>query len=143
MKDKFAEYFNTNERIEELSDYVHENFKIIMTKMISEMRRKLDIEAEMTNKDGYLSLMASLQGRLFNEMVYSLAGIIQSCRLDPTSVIPISTLDILISTLSGKNPLKGEIRTDVKNDPEKFKKLYFECIDELRSVKEGLPKEKE
>lgn len=142
-KDKFAEYYAPPQKQQELSEYVHQNHKIIMTKMLSEMRRMLDIEPEMTNKDGYLSLMVSLEGRMFNEIVYSLCGLCQSINMKASDIIPISTLDILLSLLKGINPLKGKIRCDVKDDKEKFKEAYLECIDELRAIKEALPKEKD
>ena len=86
MKDKFTEYYSTPEKIAELSEYVHLNFRVIMTKMQSEMRRKLDIEPNMENRDGYYSLMLSLQGRLFNEMVYSLVSVLQSMNNGGTKV---------------------------------------------------------
>jgi len=140
MTDKFAEYYSSKERQEELSQYVHENFKIIQSKMISEIRRKLDITPDMENTDGYVSLMVSLHGRMFNEMVYSLCGMCQSTRTKATEIIPIQTIDVLICILNDVNPLKGEIRSDVRNEPDKFKKLYLECINELREIKEGLPK---
>lgn len=140
MVDKFAEYYSDEEKIADLSQYVHENFKIIHTKMISEMRRKLDITRDMENTEGYVSLMVSLHGRMFNEMVYCLAGYCQSLKLLASEIIPTSTLDILISLLRGINPLAGEIRNDVRNEPDNFKKLYLECVDELREIVEGLPK---
>ncbi len=140
MKDKFAEYYSTEERVKELSQYVHENFKIIQTKMISEMRRKLDIAPDYQNRDGYVSLMVSLYGRMFNEMVYGLAGFCNNPGIDGTQIISIHTIDILITLLKGESPLNGKIRTDVKNNPEAFKKMYLDCIEELREVKEGLPK---
>ena len=140
MTDKFAEYYKSEERQADLSQYVHENFKIILSKMLSEMRRKLDIPPDMENTDGYVSLMVSLHGRMFNEMVYSLAGVCQATKMNASEIIPISSLDILISLLRGVNPLAGEIRNDIRNEPDKFKKLYLECIDELREIREGLPK---
>lgn len=60
MKDKFKDYYNSEERIKELSEYVHLNFKLIHTKMVSEMRRKLDITPDLSNTDGYASLLISL-----------------------------------------------------------------------------------
>lgn len=140
MVDKFAEYYSPPEMQKELSQYVHENFKIILSKMISEMRRKLDITPDLQNTDGYVSLMVSLYGRMFNEMVYSLCGVCQSTNVNASDIIPSPTLDILISLLRGVNPLGGKIREDVRNEPDKFKKLYLECVDELREIKEGLPK---
>lgn len=140
MTDKFAKYYNTEERIQELSEYVHQNFKLIMTKMISEMRRKLDITPDMTNSDGYISLMVSLQGRMFNEMVYSLSGVSQSTKMKVRDIVPNTTLKIFLDLWEDKNPLNGRMRTDVKEDLEGFKKYYLENIDELRENKESLPK---
>lgn len=140
MTDKFAEYYNSPEKIEELSQYVHENFKLIHTKMISEMRRKLNITPDMQNFDGYVSLMVSLSGRMFNEMVYSLAGISQSTRTNVSEIIPDMTLKILLDLWEGKNFLDGRMRSDVKEDLEGFKKYYLDNIDALRSIEEALPK---
>lgn len=139
--DKFANYYEGNEkRIQELSEYVHLNFKLIMTKMISEMRRKLDIEPDLLNKEGYVSLMASLQGRLFNEMVYALCGLCQSMKLNPVEVLPITTIQIFTDLMQGKNVLQGKLRDDITEDLPGFKKYYLEQIDELRKITEALPK---
>jgi hypothetical protein len=139
--DKFANYYRDEKKIQELSRYVHENFKLIQTKMISEMRRKLDITPNMNNQDGYVSLMVSLYGRMFNEMVYSLAGISQSTNSKVSDIIPQMTLKVLLDLYEGKNVLEGRIRTDVKEDLEGFKKYYLENIEDLRKVEEALPKE--
>lgn len=141
MTDKFAQYFNSQEKIKELSEYVHLNFKLIQTKMLSEMRRKLDITPDLKNSDGYISLMVSLYGRMVNEIVYGLAGISQSTGTKVSEIIPNQTLKIFLDLYEGKNPLNGRIRTDVKDDLEGFKKYYLENIDEIRENKEALPKE--
>ncbi len=138
-EDKFAKYYNNQEKIDELSQYVHENFKLIHTKMISEMRRKLDISPNMDNRDGYLSMMVSLYGRMFNELVYGLAGISQSCHTPSSSIIPQTTIKILLDLYEGKNPLEGRLRSDVKEDLEAFRKYYLENIDELREVQNARP----
>ena len=140
MKDKFAEYYNSPEKIKELSEYVHLNFKLIQTKMISEMRRKLEIEPDLSNRDGYVSLMCSLYGRMFNEMVYGLCGICQSTSVNFDEMIPKETRLILLDLMSGRNPLKGNIRTDVPDDLKKFKEFYLENIEELRKNIGALPK---
>lgn len=139
--DKFAKYYSDEKKIRELSEYVHLNFKLIQTKMISEMRRKLDVTPDMQNSDGYVSLMVSLYGRMFNEMVYSLAGISQAINTKVSEIIPQETLKVFLDLWEGKNPLNGRIRTDVKEDLEGFKKYYLENIDALREVKEALPNE--
>src|ERR1700685_4432185 len=107
MKDKFLEYYNTEEKISEMSEYVHLNFKLIHTKMLSEMRRKLDMSnpPDMSNRDGYLSLMISLYGRMFNEMVYSLCGFCQSLDVKASEIIPQPTLKIFLDLWEGKNAL--------------------------------------
>lgn len=138
--DKFADYYNTPEKISELSEYVHLNFKLIYTKMLSEMRRKLDITPDMKNIDGYCSLMVSLYGRMFNEMIYGLAGVCQSSQTSARKILPIETILVFLDILEDKNPLKGRFRSDVPNDPEKFQKFYQESIEELRAVIEALPK---
>lgn len=143
MKDKFAEYYNTDVRIDELSEYVHQNMKIIMTKMTSEMRRKLDITPDLSNSDGYVSLMVSLLGRTLNEQIYSLCGYCQTFDLKASDIIPLMTLRMLVSLLKNKNPLQGLPRDDVKGDKIEFEKMYFECIEELRAVVEALPKDQE
>ncbi len=102
MKDKFTEYYSSEEKITEMSEYVHINFKLIETKMLSEMRRKLDIKPNMDNSDGYLSLMASLHGRMFNEMVYSLAGFCQSLNIKASDIVPETTLKIFLDLYEGK-----------------------------------------
>lgn len=141
MSDKFAEYYlNKQDRIEELSEYVHINFKLIHTKMISEMRRKLEITPDMSNSDGYVSLTVSLYGRMFNELVYGLAGVSQSTKTPVNQIVPDTTLKILLDMWEGKNPLNGRMRSDVKDDIEGFKKYYLDHIDELRECKEALPK---
>ena len=139
--DKLAEYYNNDEKIQELSEYVHLNFKLIMTKMISEMRRKLDISPDMSNLDGYVSLMLTLHGRMFNEMVYSLAGVTQSTNAETSEIIPTLTLKILLNLYEGKNYLDGRTRTDVKEDLEYFKKYYIENVEDLRKNKDALPKQ--
>lgn len=140
MSDKFADYYNNEEKIKELSEYVHLNFKLIQTKMISEMRRKLDISPDMQNSEGYVSLMVSLYGRMFNEMVYSLSGICQATKMNVSDVVPLTTLKVFLDLWEGKNPLEGRIRTDVKEDLEGFKKYYLGNIDDLRKEVEALPK---
>lgn len=138
--DKFAKHCNSQEKIKEFSEYVHLNFKLIMTKMISEMRRKLDIEPDMNNPDGYVSLMVSLYGRMFNEMVYSLAGISQATNTPVNEIVPETSLKIFLDLWEGKNPLAGRLRSDVKEDLAGFKRYYLEHIDELRENAEALPK---
>jgi|ERR1700679_812596 len=138
--DKFAEFYNDENKIEELSEYVHINFKLIHTKMLSEMRRKLELTPDMQNSDGYVSLMVSLYGKMFNEMVYSLAGISQATNTKVSDIIPATTLKVFLDLWEGKNPLEGRMRTDVKDDLEGFKKYYLENIDSLRQVSEALPK---
>ncbi len=143
MKDKFSEYYNSEEKIKELSEYVHLNFKLIHTKMVSEMRRKLDIHPDLENSDGYVSLMVSLYGRMFNEMVYGLVGISQSQNVKVSEIIPHTTIKVFLDLYEGKNPLHGRLRTDVQEDLEGFKKYYLENIEQLREEKEALPKDKE
>lgn len=141
MTDKFAEYYQDKpEKIQELSEYVHLNFKLIQTKMISEMRRKLDISPDLHNIDGYTSLMVSLYGRMFNEMVYGLCGICQSTKVKAGDILSEATLKILLDLLEGKNPLNGRLRSDVKIDLDGFKKFYSDNIDDLRENFEALPK---
>lgn len=142
MVDKFAEYHSNEEKIRELSEYVHQNFKLIHTKMASEMRRKLDITLDMNNVDGYVSLMVSLYGRMFNELVYGLAGISQATKTPVDKIIPDLTLKVFLDLYEGKNPLQGRLRTDVKEDLEGFKKYYLDNIDQLREAKEALPSSK-
>ncbi len=142
MTDKFAEYYSSEEKIKDLSQYVHENFKLIHTKMLSEMRRMLDITPDMQNSDGYVSLMVSLYGRMFNELVYGLAGIAQATKTPVNIIIPATTLKVFLDLYEGKNPLKGRMRTDVKEDIDAFKKYYLENIEQLREVKEALPSSK-
>jgi hypothetical protein len=140
MTDKFAQYYDSEEKIQELSEYVHLNFKLIQTKMISEMRRKLDINPDMENSEGYVSLMVTLYGRMFNEVIYSLMGICQATSMKASEIIPTDTLIIFMDLWEGKNPLQGRIRNDVKEDLEGFKKYYLANIDELRKNIETLPK---
>ncbi len=48
MINKFEEYYKDNdERSKQFSMYVHMNFRLILTKMLSEMRRKLDIVPDL------------------------------------------------------------------------------------------------
>lgn len=138
--DKFAKFYETEEKQAELSEYVHLNFKLIHTKMISELRRKLDIDPAMSNEEGYLSLLVSLNARMFDELIYSMCAICQSVNMKASEIIPIATIQIFLDLLEGKNALGGRIRTDVKNDLEGFKEYYTKHIDELRKVVEALPK---
>lgn len=140
MVDKFAAYQSTEAAQREVSEYVHANFKLIMTKMASEMRRKLDITADKQNSDGYLSLLVSLQGRMFNEMVYSLAGYCQSMKMKADQILPPTTIAMFLNLLKGKNPLEGLPRDDVKDDLPGFQKYYLAEIDALRENYEALPK---
>lgn len=138
--DKFAKYCSTEEKISEISEYVHLNFKLIMTKMTSEMRRKLDITPDMKNPDGYVSLILSLQGRLFNEMVYSMAAVLQTTNMRLIEVLPPATLIMILEMMQGVNPLHGSERKDVKDDQDGFLKYYAMHIDEIRKCIEALPK---
>jgi hypothetical protein len=138
--DKFANYFNNNpKRIEELSEYVHKNFHLISTKMISEMRRKLAITPDLKNSDGYVSLMVSLYGRMFNELVYSLCGICQAFKLDLNDILPVTTIEIFNNLLKGENALNGEMRNDIKSTMEEKQDYYLQHIDFLRKIEEALP----
>lgn len=110
-----------------------------MTKMLSEMRRKLDIESEISNEEGYLDLAVSLQGRLFNEMVYSLAGVCQSTNLNFKDIIPKQTILILLDLMNGKNYLEGNQREDVPKDLKGFFEYYQKEVEDLRKVLEALP----
>ncbi len=141
MKDKFLEYYSSDEKIKEMSEYVHLNFRLIMTKMQSEMRRKLKIEPDLQNKDGYVSLMCSLQGRLFNEMVYSLCGLCQSMNTEFNEIIPKETILILLDLMKGDNPLNGNPRNDIPENKEKFNEYYLSQIVALRSEISALPKD--
>lgn len=136
---KFHKYYDTSEKIKEISLYVHNNFKLIMTKMLSEMRRKLDIESEISNEEGYLDLAVSLQGRLFNEMVYSLAGVCQYSDLNFKDIIPKQTILILLDLMNGKNYLEGNQREDVPKDLKGFFEYYQKEVEDLRKVLEALP----
>ncbi len=138
--DKFLEYYKDPERLQELSQYVHENFKLIQTKMMSEMRRKLDIDPSMDNSTGYLSLICTLYGRMVNEVVYALCALSQSCKVPGDQIIPQHSFKMLLDLYEGKNVLEGRLRTDVKEDIIGFRKYYLENIDELRSYAEALPK---
>jgi len=142
MTDKFAEYCSSPEKIKELSDYVHLNFHLIQTKMVSEMRRKLDITPDLENTDGYGSLCISLYGRMFNELVYGLAGMCQTFNIKGHEVIPIMTAEILFMLLKGENPLGGKMRTDLQHISKEEKEAYYLAnIEKIRAVREALPKE--
>lgn len=140
MTDKFKKYYNSDERVKELSEYVHLNMKLIHTKMLKEMRTKLDLTPDVNNSDGYVSMLISLHGRMLNELVYGMAGICQSFKLKASDIIPEDTLKILLDLWEGKNYLQGRIRSDVKDDLEGFKKYYLENIDDLKDASEALPK---
>lgn len=138
--DKFQKYYSQEEKIREMSEYVHLNFRLIMTKMTSEMRTKLDIKPDYENSEGYMSLMASLQGRLMNEMVYSMAGLCQSLNMSLLEILPPTTLIMILELMKGINPLHGVIRKDGIVNIETFNKYYLENIKELRENIEALPK---
>ncbi len=138
--DKFEAYYNSEEKIQELSQYVHENVKLIHTKMLSEMRKKLDITPDPLNSDGYISLMVSLYGRMFNELVYGLAGISQFSGVAASEIISPSTITIFRNLMNGENHLKGLLRTDVEDDIDGFRKFYLENINDLRKYIGALPK---
>lgn len=140
MTDKFVQYQSNQDNQRDFSEYVHLNFRLIWVKMLSEMRRKLDIHPDTQNIEGYTSLMVSIQGRLFNEMVYALAGTCQSHSLDARQIIPPATQRMILQLLNGKNPLNGKIRTDIAS-LEEFNKYYLDNVDELRDNKEALPPE--
>ena len=139
--DKFAAHFNTPEKIEELSTYVHLNFHLIQTKMVSEMRRKLDLTPDLVNSDGYVSLMVSLYGRMFNELTYGLAGMCQTFKLKLPEIVPPATIDILFQLIQGNNPLGGKIRKDLNHiSKEERDAYYLRHIQELRRNLDALPK---
>jgi|GEM_PF-2795282 hypothetical protein len=135
----FQKYQDTKEKQEEFSEYVHLNYRLIMVKMQSEMRRKLEIEPSQTNENGYHDLMASINARLFNEMVYALTGFLQAWDMNFTDLIPNMTTLMLLDLMAGKNPLNGEIRKDVV-DLDTFNEYYMNHIAELRKNIEALPK---
>ncbi len=137
--DKFAEYFKDEKRVKELSEYVHKNFHLIATKMTSEMRRKLDIKPDLENSEGYVSLMVTLYGRMFNELVYSLCGICQAFNLELKHILPIDTIRIFKNLLDGKNELNGLPRKDVNSTKHQKEDYYLEYIDFIRKVEEALP----
>lgn len=139
MTDKFLEYYSTPEKIAEMSEYVHLNYKLIATKMLSEMRRKLDINPSKTNEEGYTSLMYSLHGRLFNEMVYAFCGLCQAADMRFDEIIPRQTLLLLLDLLQGINPLNGKLNENV-TPLDKFKTYYLKEIDAIRDHIEALPK---
>ncbi len=137
--DKFAEYFKNQNRMQELSEYVHKNFHLIATKMISEMRRKLDIKPDLKNSEGYISLMVTLYGRMFNELVYSLCGICQTFNLELKDILPTDTIRIFKNLLEGKNELNGLLRKDVNPNKHEKEEYYLQHIDFIRKVEEALP----
>lgn len=137
--DKFTKYYGDPKKVEEMSEYVHLNFRLIMTKMVSEMRRKLHIAPDRQNTEGYMSLLASLQGRLMNEMVYSMAGLCQSVNMKLTEILPPMTLIWILEMMKGLNPLNGALRQEMV-DLDTFNKYYMENIAELRENVEALPK---
>ncbi len=139
--DKFEKYYCDETKMKELSQYVHQNFLLIHTKMVSELRKKLDITPDMQNSDGYVSLIVSLYGRMFNELIYGLAGIAGTTGTKVSDIIPEITFKIFLDLYAGKIPLNGRMRKDVKEDLEGFRKYCLENIDALREVKEALPKE--
>jgi len=139
MTDKFANYCNTEERIKELSDYVHLNCKMIIVKMVSEMRRKLDIEPDRENKEGYVSLQLSIIGRMFNELVYALYAACHSHNMHFLDIVPRSTCAILMDLIQGKDTFDEGKLPDINKDLEKFNKYYLSQIDELRKNLEALP----
>lgn len=139
--DKFAQHYNTPEKVDELAEYVHLNFKLILTKMTSEMRRKLEISPNLQNTDGYISLLVSLYAAMFQEMVLASAGFCQSFDIKAEAIIQKTTLKILLNLLEGKNLLEGRPRTDIKDDLEGFKKYYLQTINELRENTDCLPKD--
>lgn len=135
----FLKYQDTEEKRDEFSEYVHLNFRLIMTKMQSEMRRKLDIEPCNNNENGYYDLLASLTGRTFNEMVYCLCGMLQAWDMKFNEIIPNAITLILLDLMAGINPLNGGLRKDVV-DLDVFNKYYMDHIAELRKHFEALPK---
>lgn len=141
MTDKFKEYYSNEDRIVDFSEYVHLNMKLIMTKMVSEMRRKLDISPDMQNSEGYVSLMVSLYGRIFNEVVYSTCGLCESAKINLTQMLPPLTLSMILDLMMGVNPLNGKLRDDIPNDLPKFQRFYEKNIRTLRQAIEALPKE--
>lgn len=143
MTDKFFKYYDGNEeKIRQLSEYVHRNFHIILTKMISETRRKLDIKPDLENSEGYVSLMVSLYGRMLNEIIYGLAGICQSFKIKPQEIVPIDTFKILLDLMDAKNPLNGRTRTDIREITKKERdEYYLKYIEELRSHIDALPQD--
>ncbi len=142
MTDKFAEYYDygkNQKRVDELSDYVHLNMKMIATKMQSEMRRELDIKPDLENSEGYVSLMVSLYGRMFNEIVYCLSGLCLGSKIKLQELIPQETLIILFNLLEGKYPTTEELMARTKITKEEFNEYYLKNIDSLRKNIETLP----
>jgi hypothetical protein len=137
MKDKFKERYSQDHQVKELAQYVHENFKLIIAKMASEMAKKLDIKGDRQNSEGYVSMVITIQGALFNEMVVSLCSTCQALNLEAFEIVPAYTVQILADLLEGNNPLHGGERTDVVNDIEGFRKYYDTHIQRLRESAEA------
>ncbi|SRR6266851_1203413 len=141
MINKFEEYYKDNdERSKQFSMYVHMNFRLILTKMLSEMRRKLDIVPDLESTEGYISLMVTLQVRLFNEMIYSLCETFQSTHIKAKLVIPEMTIKLFNDLLEDKIYLIQEDSEVRFIDQDTFNKYYLENIDQLRKNQYYLPK---
>lgn len=146
MTNKFTEYYSTEEKIAEMSEYVHFNYKMIMTKMQSETRRKLDIAPSGNNDEGYYDLMLSLSARMFNEMVYSACGICKSCDMKITDLLPPHTLILLLKLLKNEDASLSEefinwaAKCGTAEEKHKFEEFYVKEIEEIRSNLEALPK---
>jgi hypothetical protein len=84
---KFEEYFSNEEKIKEFIEYVHENFKFIYSKMISEMSHKLDIAQDVENSHLYVSLIRCLFNQMFDEFVCVLVSISESTKTPLSEMI--------------------------------------------------------
>jgi hypothetical protein len=100
------EYYSTQEKASELTQYIHENYKLIMTKMLSEMRRKLDID---TGTNEYYTLMVGLMSRFFHEITMAMAGVCQSVGVQGSDFIHPDSLKIFLDVYEGKDVLNGRI----------------------------------
>lgn len=136
---KFEEYMKNNE--ENLSKYVHFNVKLIATKMISEMSRKLDVYTTPHEQEDFFSLMISLHGRMFNEIIYALSGFSENFNLKFYEIISPLTLKLLFSLMKEEKIDLNEIKdTQLSVNSQEFKDFYEKNIEEITSFKEALPK---
>lgn len=134
-ENKLRTYINENP--EKWVYYTHQNFKLIVVKIVSEMRRKLDITPDIHNRS-YVTLQIEILMALFQESFMELCGILQTFNVQSSQITDKDFMIMLKTFVNGKNPFAGIPRESI-DEFEDFHKFYNEHVNALRENEDALP----